>query len=92
MQPCVFSQRIAGSGYEIALNNEKNCLAIIEDKIAVCEKTAGLWSGNSSDLDSAYLNVFSRHFSRSQHTPMFFTSIITSEVFFNFVLIVIFLS
>ena len=28
-----------------------------EDKIAVCEKTAGLRSGNSSDLDSACLKV-----------------------------------
>ena len=38
----------------VSLNNEKNCRAISEDKkIAVCEKTAGLRSGNSSDLDSA---------------------------------------
>ena len=28
-----------------------------EDKIAVCEKTAGLRSGNSSDLYSACLEV-----------------------------------
>ena len=35
----------------------KNCRAIGEDKIAVCEKIAGLRSGNSSDLDSACLNV-----------------------------------
>ena len=41
----------------VLLNNEKNCCAISEDKIAVCEKTAGLRSGNSSDLDSACLNV-----------------------------------
>ena len=41
----------------VSLNNEKNCRAISEDKIAVCEKTAGLWSGNSSDLDSACWNV-----------------------------------
>ena len=40
----------------MSLNNEKNCRAISEDKIAVCEKTAGLRSGNSSDLDSACLN------------------------------------
>ena len=34
-------------------NNEKKCREISEHKIAVCEKTAGLRSGNSSDLDSA---------------------------------------
>ena len=39
------------------LNNEKNCREISKDKIAVCEKTAGLRSGNSSDLDSACLKV-----------------------------------
>ena len=39
----------------VSLNNEKNCRAISEDEIAVCEKTAGLRSGNSSDLDSACL-------------------------------------
>jgi hypothetical protein len=31
--------------------NEKICCEIIEDKIAVCEKTAGLRSGNISDLN-----------------------------------------
>ena len=41
----------------VSLNNEKNCRAISEDKIAVCEKTVGLRSGNSSDVDSACLNV-----------------------------------
>ena len=41
----------------VSLNNEKNCRAISEDKIAVCEETAGLRSGNFSDLDSACLNV-----------------------------------
>ena len=41
----------------VSLNNEKNCRAISEDKIAVCEKTAALRSGKSSDLDSACLNV-----------------------------------
>ena len=39
----------------VSLNNEKNCHAISKDKIAVCEKTAGLWSGYSLDLDSACL-------------------------------------
>ena len=34
----------------VSLNNEKGCRASSEDKIAVCEKTAGLGSGNSSDL------------------------------------------
>ena len=41
----------------VSFNNEKNCREISEHKIAVCEKTAGLWSGNSSDLDSASLKV-----------------------------------
>ena len=34
----------------VSLNNEKNCREISKDKIAVCAKTAGLRSGNSSDL------------------------------------------
>ena len=37
----------------VSLNNEKSCHGVSEDKIAVCEKTAGLGNGNSSDLDSA---------------------------------------
>ena len=37
--------------------NEQNRRAISKDKIAVCEKTAGLRSGNSSDLDSACLKA-----------------------------------
>ena len=41
----------------MSLNNEKNCRAISKDRIAVCEKTAGLRSGNSSDLDSACLKA-----------------------------------
>ena len=41
----------------VSLNNEKNCDGISEDKIAVCEKTAGLRSGNSSDLNSACSKV-----------------------------------
>ena len=36
---------------------KKNCREFSEHKIAVCEKTAGLRSGNSSDLNSAYLKV-----------------------------------
>ena len=36
---------------------KKNCREISKDKIAVCEKTAGLRSGNSSDLDSACLKA-----------------------------------
>ena len=35
----------------------KNCREISEDKIAVCEKTAGLRSENFSDLDSACLKL-----------------------------------
>ena len=41
----------------VSLNNKKSCRAISEDKIAVCEKTAGLGSGNSSDLDSSCLKA-----------------------------------
>ena len=41
----------------VSLNNEKNCRESSEDKMAVSEKTAGLRTGNSSDLDSACLNV-----------------------------------
>ena len=41
----------------VSLNNEKSCHAISEDKTAICEKTAGLQSGNPSDLDSACLKV-----------------------------------
>ena len=39
----------------VSFNNEKNCREISEHKIAV--KTAGLRSGNSSDLDSSSLKV-----------------------------------
>ena len=42
----------------VSLNNETKCHDISEDKTAVCEKTAGLPSGNSSDLGSACLIVF----------------------------------
>ena len=41
----------------VSLNNEKNCREISEHKIAVCEKTAGLRIGNSSDLNSSCLKV-----------------------------------
>ena len=41
----------------VSLNNEKNCREISKDKIAVCEKTASLRSGNSSDLDSTCLKA-----------------------------------
>ena len=37
----------------VSLNNENICCEISEDKIAVCEKTAGLRSGNFSDFNSA---------------------------------------
>ncbi len=36
---------------------KKICCEISEDKIAVCEKTAGLRCGNSSDLNSACSKV-----------------------------------
>ena len=42
----------------VSLKNEKKCREISEDKTAICEKTEGLRSGNSSDLDSAFLKVF----------------------------------
>ncbi len=41
----------------VSLNNEKICCEISEDKIAFCEKTAGLRSGNVSDLNSACSKV-----------------------------------
>ena len=41
----------------VLLNNEKICREISEDKIAVCENTAGLHSENFSDLNSACLKV-----------------------------------
>ena len=41
----------------VPLNNEKICREISEHKIAVCEETAGLRCGNSSDLNSACLKV-----------------------------------
>ena len=41
----------------VSLNNEKMCREISEHKIAVCEKTAGLRYGNSSDLYSACSKV-----------------------------------
>jgi hypothetical protein len=41
----------------VSLNNEKICCEISEDKKAVCEKTAGLRSGNFSDLNSACSKV-----------------------------------
>ena len=41
----------------VSSNNEQNCREISEHKIAVCAKTAGLRSGNSSDLDSASLKM-----------------------------------
>ena len=41
----------------VSFNNEKICREFSEHKIAVCEKTAGLPSGNSSDLNSACLKV-----------------------------------
>ena len=41
----------------VSLNNEKICCEISEDKIAVCEKTAGLRCGKFSDLKSACSKV-----------------------------------
>jgi hypothetical protein len=41
----------------VLLNKEKICHEISENKIAVCEKTQGLRSGNFSDLNSACSKV-----------------------------------
>ena len=41
----------------VSLNNEKICCEISEDKIAFCEKTAGLRRGKFSDSNSACLKV-----------------------------------
>jgi hypothetical protein len=41
----------------VSLNNEKICCENSEDKIAVCEKTAGLRCGKFSDLSSACSKV-----------------------------------
>ena len=41
----------------VSLNNEKICREFSEHKIEVCEKTAGLRSGNSSDLNSSCWKV-----------------------------------
>ena len=41
----------------VSLNNEKICCGISEDKIEVCEKTAGLRSVKFSDLNSACSKV-----------------------------------
>ena len=41
----------------VSLNNEKNRRKISKDKIAVCKKTVGLRSGDSSDLNSACLKA-----------------------------------
>ena len=41
----------------VSANNKKHCHEINERRIAVCEKTADLRNGNSSDLDSACLKV-----------------------------------
>jgi hypothetical protein len=41
----------------VSLNNENICCVISEDKIAFCEKTAGLRRGKFSDSNSACLKV-----------------------------------
>ena len=41
----------------VSLSNEENCLESSKNKIAVCEKNAGLLCGNSSDLNSACFKV-----------------------------------
>ena len=51
MQPCVCLHP------SVSLNNDKIYREFSEHKIAVCVKTAGLRSWNSSDLNSACLKV-----------------------------------
>ena len=51
MQPCICLHP------SVSLNNENICREFSEHKIAVREKTAGVRSGNSSDLNSACLKV-----------------------------------
>jgi hypothetical protein len=41
----------------VSLNNEKFCCEISEDKVAFCEKTAGLRRGKFSNSNSACLKV-----------------------------------
>ena len=41
----------------VSLNKENICREISENKIAVCEKTQGLRSGNFPDLNSACSTV-----------------------------------
>jgi hypothetical protein len=41
----------------VSPNNKKLCCEISEDKIEFCEKTAGLLSGEVSDLNSACSKV-----------------------------------
>ena len=41
----------------VSRNNTKICCEVTEDKIIICEKTAGLRRGNSSDLKSACSKV-----------------------------------
>ena len=41
----------------VSLNNEKICCEISQDKIAFCEKTAGLRRGKFSDSNSARLKM-----------------------------------
>ena len=41
----------------LSLNKENICREVSENKIAVCEKTQGLRSGNISDLNSACSTV-----------------------------------
>jgi hypothetical protein len=51
----------------VSLNNEKNCCEISEDKIPVCEKTAGLRCGKFSDLnfnENRFLGTFRGHSKR----------------------------
>jgi hypothetical protein len=45
----------------VSLNNEKNCCEISEDKIAVCEKTAGLRCGKFLGFEISVFESVSSH-------------------------------
>ena len=54
---CILSYAAMFLHPSVSMNNAKNCLQIIKDKIATCKKTASLRSGDSLDLDSTCLKV-----------------------------------
>ena len=53
----IFSYATVCLHLSVSLNNDTISREVREHKIAICEKIAGLRSGNSSDLNSACLKV-----------------------------------